>query len=318
MGLLSRIGGQNLRRSSSTFIKASNIDISANSIPKVTGSGPFIDLPKFQPVGSSNAILNIQLPVSGLLNIRTTSIVALNGNVGDFETNIKYLCPGVWYQSVRLKSAASVLASGDCSHYLLLNVNPKENWFLKDVDNVFAWSGFDLCITPSMNEATNVVSLKCEGSGSLVVQSTQRIFEIQLEAGEKLLVNPNSLVCSSVPLSNLVSLSPTRISAFSNSFSFKGLNQVFGYIGKSVSRFYGTVLLSMNFPDPPKIQFLSHFPTLGAIVRSLKQSFQVYFMSGSPLCYAVEGPAKLVIADKCQVPERQLFTKTQILRRSVV
>lgn len=305
------IKAQNPLRVYSTFVKTSSIDLSNSSLPKVTGGGPFIELPKFEPLGISGAILSVQLPKSGILNIRTASIVALNGDVSDMETKLNFLNPGIWYQSLRSRSAASVLLSGQHSNFLLLNTVKGENWVFEDADSVVAWSGTDLSITPRIKDGSQQASLHCEGSGSLIVKCSQTLFEVDIYAGEQILVSPSALVASNVPHSAKISL--PLVGSFVPLKPLLTLLTKVSQISKFITSHVSNLCKSSMMKLRPELQLLAnadqssmarYLSKLVKFIHSIHNLLQTHLLAHHPLYYVVNGPSRILVTDKPQMNNR--------------
>lgn len=300
------------------------IDMTNNLLPRSTGAGPFVEIPTVEPIGEPGTVLKIQLPQSSTLNIRTTSITALNGKISEISTDFKCLTPKIWYQSVRPASPMSLLVSGTTSganNYSVINVRKGDKWELANADNLVAWSGFDLSVNPKPNGLRT--SLHCEGTGFLVINGYHNVLDMALGENEKILLNPNSLIASNVALTSFARL---EAAATTNIFTVKGLRipsslqSIYARISKTVATSFHSAVASLKAA-------LGLHNISGASTRRwqeklekaqewLSLTFRSRVLNRAPLYYSVVGPARILVIDRCQVPNRLNFTKKQIVERS--
>lgn len=295
-----------LRRSHSSILNTSSIDFSNRNLPSVTGKGPFVDFPKLDLIDSSGAILNIQFPESGYLNIRTASIVALNGKADIFVAGVNLLKPGVWYLSILLKSPVSLLVSGGDLKYLLLNTQRGDKWIIKSFESVAAWSEHDLPVFLNECKDSSLSSLHSEGGGTIVLQSIMKPFEVNIEPGEQILVNANSLLACNVSMEKQVSL--LEDSPFN-----KLLNSLAPVLKSSLDRLYGNLLHHTSDGQERLLAYLSftRFASIRNALHAIKSSLLVkriidftkstlraLFRNQGVLYYKIEGPAKLIVSEQ--------------------
>ncbi|ODV80637.1 uncharacterized protein CANTADRAFT_37599, partial [Suhomyces tanzawaensis NRRL Y-17324] len=165
--------------------------------PTVTGNGPFVALPEFEPIGSPSHLLNVSLPSSSKLNIRSGSMVAIDGDLSKLASTTRWLTPHTDYEEVRTNAAVSLVINGNGENYSIIDIkDAREQWSILRDDSIVAWTGFSLKLTP-----TSIVrrenSFLSYGKGVIVVNSPTQLLEITLKEGEEMVVNPDSLVATS-------------------------------------------------------------------------------------------------------------------------
>lgn len=284
------------------------IDVSNRSLPTVTGRGPFVDFLTFMPMGNTSAVLSVQLPESSSLNLRTTSIVALNGIVEDIQSDFRSLAPQFWYQSVSLRSAATIIVSCPELNYHVVTVNKNEIWNIKSAESLIAWTGYDLLLTSSDSKKFAKLFLRCEGVGSVVIKSSGKLFEVHVEEGEQIIVSLSALVASNVPLTQPSDIPITRpinaLLASSSTNPSKIIDFMKRALNSSLQILRGTY--ERYGPKFNSIPGVVEFPS--SILLSIKVSLQrIWSVSrwnplyGATTFYTVTGPAKILIEDKPQV-----------------
>lgn len=296
-----------LRRLYSGLQEPVRIDLSDQILPRATGGGPFVDVPKFDPIESSGAIMSIQLPESGHLNIRTASIVALNGRIYNLEAAVSYLKPGMWYQSVRLNIPVSFLVSGGDRNYMLLDTQRDEKWIFENFDSVVAWSGQDLSVfLPLCKASASSSAFHCNGSGTIVIQSTLKPFKVNIDPGENILVCSSALLASNAPLVKQVCLQDDR--RFSKLWTSLALSikatfcRVYRGLSHYASNIYG--ISPAKLPNSVRLtkwnvgHSLKSSLLLEKIANSLKSFPPAPLRKGNRQYYKVEGPAKIIVAEQ--------------------
>lgn len=162
-----------------------------NRLAKGTGRGPFIELPKFHPVGHPGGLLQIQLPASSTLNIRNGSIVALNGDLGKLNL---FADPKSEFRVLEAMAPATMVMSGGRNDaYKVLEVSRENRWTVLRSRDITAWCGYDMELHRA-KIATAKQAYATSGRGTLVVSGSSRLYEVELLAGEEMDVVPESLV----------------------------------------------------------------------------------------------------------------------------
>lgn len=299
------------------------IDLTNSLLPRSTGAGPFIELPTVEPIGEPGTALRIQLPESSTLNIRTTSLTALNGNISDISGDLKSLTSKIWYQSVRLSSPMCLLVSGATSganNYSVINVKKGDKWELANVDNLVAWAGYDLSVSPKANGLRT--SLLCEGTGFLVINGFHNVLDLTIGENEQILLNPNSLIASNVSLNRLARLGVTSISNFNSKgfaipFPLRAVYAKYSTIVKSSFRSSAASLgAALGLHQNVGLSTERWQQRLREVQKWLSLTVRSRIFNTAPLYYSVVGPARILVIDRCQVPNRLNFTKSQIVEHS--
>ena len=146
-----------------------------------TGRGPFIELPKFSPVGSPGSLLKMQIPASSTVNIRLGSMIALNGNLDQLSLRKKLDSD---FQLLEAMAPATMVISG----------NHDEAYRVLDVSNdITAWCGYDMelkrCFFFFFFQG-----YRTSGRGTMVVSGGSSLYEVNLLPGEEIDVVPENLI----------------------------------------------------------------------------------------------------------------------------
>lgn len=292
-------------------------------LPAVTGNGPFIDLPTCEPLGNPGSFLNINLPLSSIINIRTTSLIAINGNLEDIENQTKVLPEGFSYLEVRLKTPASIILTGSSSsvsNYSVIDVKKGDSWSIINSKNLVAWCGYDIQLKQSSKRKEKSVS--CEGTGLLVVNGRHQLFDLELTENEELLINPNSLVASNIEAQELVSFPETSVSRWLRSFSApkiklpptiaNPLSRLLSKVSSTYAQSKKTIITSLGLS--------SQYGNATSLIRNgfesvskiLSLNLEAYIFKRTPIYLSVKGPGKLILNDRCHIPNSKYFTKEEI------
>lgn len=301
------------------------IDMTNKLLPLSTGNGPFVELPTVRPIGEPGTLLKIQLPQSSILNIRTTSVSAVNGNIMDVSSEPQLLTEDLQFHKVSLTSPMSLLVSGTASgsnNYSLIDVKKGDKWELADVDNLVAWSGYDLSVTPKKTGVRT--SLLCEGKGFLVVNGYHNVLDVTVEENELILLSPSALIASNVHLDTTSKLGTTQyefwklnvrkvtvphavLSAFAS--MYRRLSDVY-------SRAKVSLRASLGLLRDIEGKFLYVLEKVKDAQKWLSLTIKCHVFNRAPLFYVVKGPARVLMVDKSQLPNTMNFTKTQIVEQS--
>lgn len=298
------------------------VDISNILLPRSTGAGPFIEIPIVEPIGDPGTVLKIKLPQSSTLNVRTTCITAVNGDISEISSGFKSLTSKVSYQSVRLTSPMSLLVSGTttgANNYSVINIKKGDSWELANIENLVAWSGYDLSVTPKANGLRT--SLLCEGTGFMVVNGFHNIFDVTVAENEEILLNPNSVVASNVTLNGLATLGARSTNKLNLKFnipvSFRSFYaKVFSYGVNNLRFLSASLRKALGVHQSRALLDLRWKEKLEKAQSWLSLTIKSRIFRTAPLYYSVVGPAKILMIDRCQVPNRFNFTKNQIVDHS--
>lgn len=187
---------------------------------RVTGNGPFIDLPQIEPFDSHDKGQRLQLPPGSSINTRLDSMVYLSNDFEGITRNVKTLCDTIWYQEVKLSSSNTLLYSFDlseCSNLALVEVKKGDAWNLKSSDHLAGWAGYDLQF-----EETKA-GLLLRGNGFFVARGVGLIYQLELKEDQQLLVRSNSLLGTSANIQNISPIQTTNHGAISGRLSDIGV-----------------------------------------------------------------------------------------------
>lgn len=296
-------------------------ELSNDALPAGTGRGPFVELPQFKPLGNPSHLLNVTLPRHSTLNIRNGAIVALNGDLSHITTT-----PVLWYQQLFVTEPASLLVSGRTDRgdiYTILDAS-KHQWTVLRGDNVIAWLGFDLKLE-RVATFDKFTSLQTSGKGTIVVNGKNQLFDVEVAPGESILVNPNVVVATTAPLQPKVLHGRTRASEYVPPgvwTTVRVLRRPLDYLPESVAI---TVRLALSNTSrllherwTSVTEPLRHNRELQKALASVKQAWLTLLLHAKallfrkPIFVEVTGPAKLLLANDSQVPNRRIFSKREI------
>lgn len=285
--------------------------------PMFTGAGPFIELPRFTAIGNPSNLLNITIPSSSYLNIKSGSLVAVDGDLNGLTSSRQLLTSNVDYQQLYAENAASVIISGN-NHYSIIKVNKTENWKVIDSNNIIAWSGFTLELKP-IEIFQKFFSFQTLGLGTLIVQGSNQLFEIDIDNNEELIINPNSLIATNSPTIKFAPLNNSRINwSYLNkwklkTFNNRGLQIVSSYL-KQFANYINNIFVQTGvngvFSPVSKYYHL--------IIDQMKSGLDfitlnfIHPYSSKPIYLYIKGPCKLLLNNIHTTKNRSVFTKQEI------
>lgn len=165
-----------------------------NNLPTSTGAGLFVERPKFEPLGTPPTLLHISLPSSCVLNARTRSLVAANGDVSSISQ--KFGVINLWQKPLLYNELSSTkplsLLLSNSRGFVNLELLPKETWTVMNTDDIAAWYGnLDISKSNVLNAGVQIIA---NDQSNLIITGKSQVFTIQLDQGESLNVSPGSLV----------------------------------------------------------------------------------------------------------------------------
>ena len=183
--------------------------------PLVTGSGPFVEVPKFKPIGNPAKILQVVLPQSSKLNVRSisNSIIAIDNSSTDqapdneaFIVNNKHSV--IDYQEIYSKCDLNLIIQGNNENNFKLielknqQLKSQDDWIILQDYNLIGWiDNFKLNIE-SIDLLDKFSSLKVNGNGYVLIDGgSNEVYELDLDENEDMLVNLNSLIAINKPSS---------------------------------------------------------------------------------------------------------------------
>lgn len=298
--------------------------LSNKTLPTGTGSGPFIELPDFTPLGSPSHILSITVPRSSHLNIRSGAVVAINGDLGAVSGTTQQLTKNTEYQALYTEEPLSLLVNGDSQKdssnrsYTVLEVTDKsEKWTVLRDDSIVAWTGYDfqLDAAPILEKHRSFVT---NGKGFLVVGGQDQLFDVLLQKGEEMAINPASLVATTAVfrpevLGGTLRHKAARLGDYMPfSVPSLGLRKVFSSIKGVFSDNYRKLLLSQQ-PE------LRRYLNIGGlywhkVASFLRLDVYVALAKRAPIFYNVKGPGRLLISNSALKGNSHTFSYREIER----
>lgn len=195
----------NLTTSTIPSVTSNNTNSIYIDKPLGTGAGPFVELPKFKTIGNDGNLLQVVIPKSSSnLNIQfnSNSIIGINGSVTenlDLQVKNKYIpiSGSIEYQELITNNDNDLNLFIQGNNYKLIELNKSQSpWiFLRD-ENLVGWiENFKLDFQP-VEILQKFKSLQVKGTGYILINggNCNDVIELNLNANEEILINPNSLI----------------------------------------------------------------------------------------------------------------------------
>lgn len=290
--------------------------------PTFTGSGPFVELPQFNPIGSPSTLLNVTLPASSSLNIRSGSTVALDGSLLSLSSTDKLL-HGTSYQQLRSNSPVSLIINGNSENYSIIDIKDKEEkWVILHDQNLISWTGFSLELSP-IKVLLKYRTFESKGKGTLVVDGDSQLFDIELKVNEEISLNPNAFVATSISSDKirlevlkrsaykLPNLLPNFFSKVDTRLGLIGgvLNPIRGVLDKGRLN-YNKAIDAITSKEVVTAwnQIKHHLSTSNQFVQVYVLS---YILNTKPITFRLQGPGRVLFNNNGQVSQRA-FTRQEI------
>lgn len=313
-----------LKRSNSTST-TSDISSQLSNIPKSTGAGPFIEYPKFEPLGNPASLINITLPPSSVLNIRTNSILAANGDLNNITSKLSILklFPKLLvYNKISSTTPLSLILSnkGSTKFFINLELSEFENWTIFNTKNLIAWYGPELDIS---NNKIGVNLSSGNNKSNILLNGETQLFTLNLENDEKLYLNPKSIIAinSNTSAQNFQKLDTSQLQLAIPKFKFWdsikiSFNSLYSRLEKAIKSneqneqneiktiSTDTSKESTKFEIP---QFFKNFKTW--VLTKLNN----FNLNDNKIFYEVKGPATIVIQNSTSISTSKLFSNEQLI-----
>ncbi|CAG90810.1 DEHA2G17622p [Debaryomyces hansenii CBS767] len=283
-------------------------ELSNDNLPKVTGNGPFIELPSFKPLGNPSDLLNITLPQSSKLSIRNGTIIGINGDLKKLSS-VPQILHKTEYQELTSNSSVSLLINGGMNNYSIIEVNSIEDkWTILNDKSIIAWTGFNLQLKPiELLERCN--SFQTDGKGIIIVNGEEQLFDITLSPNEQILINPNSLVASNSSISYSTLNRPwTEPLKFSRNFQLPTIfNSYINSFKSFISSRYSRIIISLGIINQMKILRSYYHSFKKLIIYNVINKFY-----NKPIYFKITGPGRLLLDNNVHLTNRKNFTKKEI------
>lgn len=310
-------------------------ELSNSNLPQGTGRGPFIELPHFKPLGVPSNLLNITLPQSSNLSIRNGSIIAVNGELNQMTSEHKLLSAKTGYEEITTHGAVSLIVNGVTSHrnydienYSIIKIEDnKESWTILNDDSLIAWSGYNMKLSPT-RWLDKFNSFKTEGKGIIVVNGSNQLYDITLAENETLLLNPNSLIASTMSTfeteilrrnTKFLEILPISLQKLLIGF-WSGLKTPFTKMGlpQLISTNFNKLRVSFDDKFEKLVDDWSFKSTLSTgakymhrFLHSIRLSLFALF-ARKPIFFKFKGPGKLLVNNDRVVANERIFSKQEI------
>ncbi|RPA98936.1 hypothetical protein L873DRAFT_1843986 [Choiromyces venosus 120613-1] len=226
-----------IRATPSTTALDGFLDLSeqTQSIPKLSGAGPFPADVKFEVLGAPYSMLSVALPASSVLYSRRGTLVGINGKTENSVSTLSLLEPfrraflriPFLYQKISSTSPLTCLISTNSPNttFGVVELDGKADWMVTQNDALLAWTGHSISVKPRVSPRMSLAhwgNSKLTGRGLVALVGRGQIYQVTLKAGEEFVVHPGSLLAYSV--SNTFRPAPHRLCSTSIRLQVPQLN----------------------------------------------------------------------------------------------
>lgn len=317
--------------------------------PLVTGSGPFVEVPKFKPIGNPANFLQVVLPQSSKLNVRSisSSIIAIdNSSTKQQQDNEAFVVTNkhsvIDYQEIYSKCSLNLIIQGNNeNNFKLLELKNQQlqiqdDWIILQESNLIGWiDKFKLNIE-SIDLLEKFSSLKINGNGYILIDGgSNEVYELNLHENEDMLVNLNSLIAINKPSSSITTdlkyqvipyfynitnpiNSLVRIPKFSIP-EYGIASELFNPIRKSMNTFTSNyknfvqnIRNEANKYHWLKIIRATTIKIYQCIYSKLFYNSEGVLLRRNPIFMKIKGPAKLIMNNNETINNNRLFTYKEI------
>lgn len=276
----------------------------ANSLPKVTGKGPFAETAKFSAI-DNGSLLHLTIPASAQVHTRRGTILGvIDGKLADVESKLstnqsvaklaRAATSPILYQQITSISPVSLLigTQNNQSSYVVLPLSKEYDWVVAQRKALLGWVGASVEPYSSLKfwGNINVKQEQEQSNGQLVLAGDGKIFQLEVDSGETIWVNPSNVIAYTHTNED----SKRAIVRLPRALTSKRLElpQLPGWI----ERYFAT---------------LSVPPTVQRVLSSLKTVTGKLFFRDDDVALRVEGPRTVLVQSK-GTPLSHVFDKREI------
>lgn len=290
--------------------------LSNELLPKGSGNGPFAETPSFEVIGDFGDLINVTMPQSSRIFIKSGTIVASNGDLNSLSSSLTTI-NGIPYTELISPIATSILVNNSSNSYSTIEVNKHEPWVILRTDQLTGWTGLNLQLHP-LNLTGNKSSIECTGRGKVLVSGEENLTSVSLGSHESIFVDPRSLVAFNTDIEFVVAnnasntrgllySSISRVLSILQSLSMvRSLMRRANLLG-SQSKAYTNKTLE-NFGVEAYVNKWKHY---WHILKNFLRLNVYNTLRRKPIYVAAKGPGEVLI-HSCRRLPRGIFSKTKL------
>lgn len=304
----------------STFRNYSTLDVSRqlsnDVLPKGSGNGPFAETPSFEVIGDVGDLINVTMPQSSSIFIKSGTLVASNGDLNSLSSSLTTI-NGVPYTELISPIATSILVNNASSSYSTIEVTKDEPWVILGTDQLTGWTGLNLRLQ-SLDLTGNKTSIECMGKGKVLVNGEENLARVFLDPHESIYVDPRSLVAFNTDIKFVVASNESNTWSLLHSNISKVLRIVQSLsVVRSLIR-WGNLLASQS-----KAYINRTLQRLGVeayvfkgkhfwhILKNFLRVNVYNILRRKPIYVAAKGPGEILIHNSRRLP-REIFSKSKL------
>lgn len=283
--------------------------------------------PRFEPLGNPASLINVTLPASSVLNLRSNSILAANGDLNNITSKVsilKLLTKPLIYNKISSTTPLSLILSnkGSNNYFINLELSQNEEWTVFNTKNLVGWYGPDLEIT---NSKIGVKLESGNNKSNVILNGKAQLFTLNLESEEKIYLNPKSIIA--INAQNQGEFHKLNSSSLQLSIpSFKFLDSwkiTFNSLYQKISQYITPKLQQ----DQSEVKVIESSKTIESTKEETK-SFEIrqslksmgtwisskfnQIVSKDKIFYEVKGPATIIVQNSTSISTTKIFTNEQL------
>lgn len=149
--------------------------------PKVTFNGPFVEYPKCNVSAALNGEVHFEMPQSGSICIKPSSLACIEGDLESLTTKSSYV-NGVLYRKVVLQTSSQIIPDqGSSVSTNAFQVDAPKKWQVNGLKNIFSWCSV------SFGAPNDMGFVVVEGPGFISLNGDYTILKLEKNEGISLL-----------------------------------------------------------------------------------------------------------------------------------
>ena len=315
--------------------------------PLGTGSGPFIELPRFKTLGKDGNLLQVIIPQSSSnlnIQINSNSIIGVTSNDGidlNFQNKFLPIDNGLEFQELSTTNTNNelnlLIHGNNNNNYKLIELTKKQikPWILIKDENLIGWIENYKLEFQSIDILQNFKSLQIKGNGYILINGTNEgVIDLNLGKNEEILINPNSLIAINgnnndisyqlIPHIGLLDNKFPKISLIPSKFAFKlPTHGIWGNLFNPIKKFIKDNQDNYNKLVKTTKQQLSlnqYINLIGNyiikiyefIYSKLFYNSEGFLLRRNPIFIKIKGPARIIMNNNHVINNNKIFTIKEI------
>lgn len=275
-------------------------------------------------MGNPASLINVTLPASSVLNLRSNSILAANGDLNNITSKVsilKLLTKPLIYNKISSTTPLSLILSnkGSNNYFINLELSENEEWTVFNTKNLVGWYG------PELQISNSKIGVKLESGNNksnVILNGKTQLFTLNLENEEKIYLNPKSIIAiNAQKQGEFHKLNSSNLQLSIPKFKFLHSWKIhFNSLYQKISKYITPKLeedekkSEVKPIESPKEEVTKSFEipqSLKSIGTWISTKFNQIILKDK-VFYEVKGPATIIVQNSTLISSNKIFTNQQL------